>query len=102
MNMPRSRYRAYFMRKRQRRAPTVVNGALQTRSLRHLPHKGLGEDAAETAVSTWLNAGAPSPSWLDGAGHSVEVLLTIYAKYIGGAARYRVKNDASHRPTECV
>jgi hypothetical protein len=35
-------------------------------------------------VSLWLNAGVPAPEVADHAGHSVDVLLKIYAKCIDG------------------
>ena len=36
------------------------------------------------AVSTWLNAGVAAPQVAEWAGHSVEVLLRVYAKCIAG------------------
>lgn len=36
------------------------------------------------AVSTWLNAGVPTPQVAQWAGHSVDVLLRVYAKCIHG------------------
>src|SRR5215813_3815940 len=36
------------------------------------------------AVSTWLNAGMTAPQVAEWAGHSVEVLLRVYAKCIAG------------------
>lgn len=36
------------------------------------------------AVSTWLNAGVGAPQVAAWAGHSVEVLLRVYAKCIAG------------------
>ncbi|GES22554.1 hypothetical protein Aple_054520 [Acrocarpospora pleiomorpha] len=36
------------------------------------------------AVSTWLNAGVPAPQVAAWAGHSVDVLLRVYAKCIHG------------------
>ncbi|GAA1070575.1 hypothetical protein GCM10009629_02060 [Pseudonocardia alni] len=50
-------------------------------------------DLRHAAVSTWLNAGVPSTQVADWAGHSVAVLLQIYAKCISGqedAARQRI------------
>ncbi|WP_165969716.1 hypothetical protein [Nonomuraea terrae] len=35
-------------------------------------------------VSTWLNAGVPAPQIAEWAGHSVDVLLRVYAKCIYG------------------
>lgn len=51
-------------------------------------------DLRHAAVSTWLNAGIPATQVAEWAGHSVEVLLKIYAKCIeGDAARHRAKID---------
>ena len=36
------------------------------------------------AVSTWLNAGVAPPQVAEWAGHSVDVLLRVYAKCIAG------------------
>lgn len=36
------------------------------------------------AVSTWLNAGVPATRVAEWAGHSVDVLLRVYAKCIAG------------------
>jgi integrase len=37
-------------------------------------------DLRHAAVSLWLNAGVPAPDVAERAGHSVEVLLRVYAK----------------------
>ena len=37
-------------------------------------------DLRHAAVSLWLNAGVPAPEVAERAGHSVEVLLRVYAK----------------------
>lgn len=45
------------------------------------------------AVSLWLNAGVPATQVAEWAGHSVHVLLKVYAKCIDGqdeAARRRI------------
>ncbi|SPT59243.1 tyrosine-type recombinase/integrase [Actinomadura madurae] len=50
-------------------------------------------DLRHACVSTWLNAGVPATQVAEWAGHSVEVLLKIYAKCIAGqdeAARRRI------------
>jgi hypothetical protein len=39
---------------------------------------------SHAAVSTWLNAGVPAPQVAEWAGHSVDVLLRVYAKCITG------------------
>ena len=47
------------------------------------------------AVSTWLNAGVPATQVAEWAGHSVHVLLKVYAKCIDGqdeAARRRIED----------
>jgi hypothetical protein len=41
-------------------------------------------DLGHTAVSTWLNAGVPATPVAEWAGHTVAVLLTVYAKCIVG------------------
>lgn len=46
------------------------------------------------AVSTWLNAGVPAPQVAEWAGHSVHVLMRVYAKCVYGqeeAARRRIE-----------
>jgi integrase len=51
-------------------------------------------DLRHAAVSTWLNAGVPATLVAEWAGHSVHVLLRVYAKCILGqdeAARRRVE-----------
>ncbi|GII05455.1 tyrosine-type recombinase/integrase [Planobispora takensis] len=50
-------------------------------------------DLRHACVSTWLNAGVPAPQVAQWAGHSVDVLLRIYAKCIVGqdeTARRRI------------
>nr|WP_318528337.1 hypothetical protein [Nonomuraea gerenzanensis]SBP00069.1 phage integrase family protein [Nonomuraea gerenzanensis] len=50
-------------------------------------------DLRHACVSTWLNAGVPATQVAAWAGHSVEVLLRIYAKCVAGqdeAARRRI------------
>jgi len=41
-------------------------------------------DLRHAAVSLWLNAGVPAPTVARRAGHSVEVLLRVYANCIDG------------------
>lgn len=41
-------------------------------------------DLRHAAVSTWLNVGVPAPQVADWAGHSVDVLLRVYAKCLSG------------------
>jgi integrase len=51
-------------------------------------------DLRHAAVSTWLNSGVPAPQVAAWAGHSVDVLLRVYAKCIvgqEGAARRRIE-----------
>jgi integrase len=50
-------------------------------------------------VSTWLNGGVPAPQVAEWAGHSVEVLLKVYAKCLDGqdaVARQRVMRALGH------
>jgi integrase len=51
-------------------------------------------------VSTWPNGGVPAPQVAEWAGHSVEVLLKVYAKCLAGqdaTARRRVEQALGHR-----
>ena len=57
------------------------------------PLAGRPYDLRHAAVSTWLNAGVPSTQVAEWAGHSLAVLLQIYAKCMAGqedAARRRI------------
>ncbi len=51
-------------------------------------------DLRHAAVSTWLNGGVPPTQVAEWAGHSVAVLLQIYAKCLAGqdaVARTRIE-----------
>jgi integrase len=48
------------------------------------PLAGRPYDLRHAAVSLWLNAGVPATEVADRAGHSVDVLLKVYAKCIDG------------------
>jgi integrase len=48
------------------------------------PLAGRPYDLRHAAVSTWLNAGVPATQVAEWAGHSVNVLLRVYAKCIVG------------------
>ncbi|MFF5229985.1 tyrosine-type recombinase/integrase [Dactylosporangium sp. NPDC000521] len=55
-------------------------------------------DLRHAAVSTWLNAGVPATQVAEWAGHSVAVLLRVYAKCIvgqGASARRRIEEAMS-------
>jgi integrase len=57
------------------------------------PLAGRPYDLRHAAVSTWLNAGVPSTQVTEWAGHSLAVILQIYAKCLVGqeeAARRRI------------
>ena len=59
------------------------------------PLAGRPYDLRHAAVSTWLNAGVPATQVAEWAGHSVHVLLKVYAKCILGqqdAARQRMES----------
>src|SRR5690606_22235475 len=59
------------------------------------PLAGRPYDLRHAAVSTWLTAGVPAPQVAEWAGHSVHVLLRVYASCIDGeeeAARRRIEN----------
>ncbi|WP_246002749.1 tyrosine-type recombinase/integrase [Allorhizocola rhizosphaerae] len=58
-------------------------------------------DLRHAAVSTWLNAGVPPADVAAWAGHSVEILLKIYAKCLDGGAellRKRIQAALGHDP----
>jgi hypothetical protein len=60
-------------------------------------------DLRRAAVSTWLNAGVPAPQVADWAGHSVDVLLPVYAKCISGQqheAKRRIEEATRPRDDE--
>jgi integrase len=65
-----------------------------------------GEDAYDlrhAAVSTWLNGGVPPTTVAEWAGHSVEVLLRIYAKCLDGGdalVRRRVQAALGYADTD--
>lgn len=53
-------------------------------------------DLRHAAVSTWLSGGVPPTTVATWAGHSVEILLRIYAKCLdGGAAEIRARVQAA-------
>lgn len=55
-------------------------------------------DLRHAAVSTWLAAGTPPPLVAKWAGHSVQVLLTVYAHAVAGQeeeARKRIERALS-------
>jgi integrase len=52
-------------------------------------------DLRHAAVSLWLNAGVPAPQVAEWAGHSVHVLMKVYAKCVDGeqeAAKKRIED----------
>ena len=60
-------------------------------------------DLRHAAVSTWLNAGVPAPQVAEWAGHSVDVLLRVYAKCISGQqseAKRRIEEATRPRDDE--
>jgi site-specific recombinase XerC len=58
-------------------------------------------DLRYAAVSTWLNAGVPAPQVAERAGHSVDVLLRVYARCIYGQ-QYEAKRriEEATRPRD--
>lgn len=85
-------YAAVWRRARQ----AALTPAQQRSPLGRRPY-----DLRHAAVSTWLNAGVPAPQVAEWAGHSVHVLLKVYAKCIDGqeeAARRRIENALGITP----
>ena len=60
-------------------------------------------DLRHACVSTWLNAGVPAPQVAEWAGHSVEMLLSTYAKCVDGQEdqRRRERVEADPCPRIC-
>ena len=77
---------------RKRRAAAAAYGALTSATWRaETPGQSV---RTSTAVSTWLNGGVSPTTVAEWAGHSVEILLKIYAKCLdgeGAAVRRRVE-----------
>ncbi|GLY74381.1 tyrosine-type recombinase/integrase [Actinoallomurus iriomotensis] len=72
-------------------AASAINGVWsQARTLAFTPAQVLSPlaqtpyDLRHAAVSLWLNAGVAAPDVAERAGHSVDVLLKVYAKCIDG------------------
>jgi integrase len=60
-------------------------------------------DLRHAAVSTWLNGGVPATTVAEWAGHSVEILLRIYAKCLDGGdalIRQRVQTALGYAAAE--
>jgi integrase len=60
-------------------------------------------DLRHAAVSTWLNGGVPATTVAEWAGHSVEILLRIYAKCLDGGdalVRRRVQAALGYTDTD--
>jgi integrase len=82
----------------QRARRLALTPAQQRSALARRPY-----DLRHAAVSTWLNAGVPAPQVAEWAGHSVHVLLRVYAKCIDGqaeAARRRIESALAMPSTE--
>jgi integrase len=65
------------------------------------PLAGTPYDLRHAAVSTWLNGGVPPTQVAEWAGHSVEILLKIYAKCLDGGSevlRQRIQAALGHKP----
>ncbi|MEU4230060.1 tyrosine-type recombinase/integrase [Nonomuraea sp. NPDC026600] len=78
-----------------RRAWKAAREAALTEKEFASPLAGRPYDLRHACVSTWLNAGVPAPQVAEWAGHSVDVLLRIYAKCIVGqdqAAKRRISD----------
>jgi site-specific recombinase XerD len=89
--------RAYLMVFHQARA-AAFSGQEAASLLARRPY-----DLRHAAVSTWLNAGVPAPQVAEWAGHSVDVLLRVYAKCISGQqyeAKRRIEEATRPRDDE--
>ena len=73
-----------------------ARGAAFTAEITASPLAKTPHDLRHAAVSTWLNGGVPPTTVAEWAGHSVEVLLRIYAKCLdGGDAEIRRRVEAA-------
>jgi integrase len=84
-----------IVRSWQRARCAVFTAEVAATSLARTPY-----DLRHAAVSTWLNGGVPPTTVAEWAGHSVEVLLKIYAKCLDGGAevlRQRVETALGHQ-----
>jgi integrase len=73
----------------------VLTPAQQRSPLARRPY-----DLRHAAVSLWLNAGEPATQVAEWAGHSVHVLMRVYAKCVYGqeeAARRRIEAALKER-----
>lgn len=80
---------ASYARKWQRAREAALTEAQAASPLARRPY-----DLRHACVSLWLNAGVPATTVADWAGHSVAVLLRVYAKCVDGeadAAKQRVE-----------
>ncbi len=80
----------------QRARAAVFTAEVVASPLARVPY-----DLRHAAVSTWLNGGVPPTTVAAWAGHSVEVLLKIYAKCLDREAallRQRVQAALGHKP----
>jgi integrase len=71
-----------------------ARGAALTEAEQRGPLAKVPYHLRHAAVSLWLNAGVPAPQVAEWAGHSVNVLMRIYAKCLDGqdeAARRRIE-----------
>jgi integrase len=77
------------------RAWKAARRAVLTPAQVESPLAGRPYDLRHAAVSLWLNAGVAPQQVAEWAGHSVHVLLKVYAKCVDGeqqAARLRIEN----------
>jgi len=86
-------YRAWHRARAAALSPAQVDSPLARRpyDLRHA--------CLSTCLSTWLNAGVPPARVAEWAGHSVEVLLRVYAKCVDGddeIAKRRIEEALGH------
>jgi integrase len=80
-----------------------ARGAAFTAEITASPLAKTPHDLRHAAVSTWLNGGVPPTTVAEWAGHSVEVLLRIYAKCLDGGdalVRQRVQAALGHGVTD--
>lgn len=86
---------------------TITRASKRARTATFIPDVAAGPlagtpyDLRHAAVSTWLSGGVPATTVAAWAGHSVEVLLKIYAKCLDGettAVHRRIEAALGHSP----
>ncbi|HTA04420.1 MAG TPA: hypothetical protein VK802_28865 [Streptosporangiaceae bacterium] len=91
--LPTITYRRAWIKARQ----AALTPAEQASPLARRPY-----DLRHACLSTWLNAGVYPTQAAEWAGHSVDVLLRIYAKCVVGQDEPRTSSPSAGSPRHCA